>query len=546
MSKPKIAHPGLSSTFTGVYPNPSDNEIWQFRGIKFGVIPARFNQSILNEKFAEQYDATTYGPKCPHTNFPIRMEDALIGVTPDLATHQAHIFDEFECLNLNITTPAHVHRGSSLPVMLYIHGGGGHSGANSDWWNDGTSIVKQSIALGKPIVSVAINYRLAVLGWLGSNELRQQLGKENGCNFGMRDVHTGIEWVSKYIAPFGGDPSNITIYGESAGAQAVHSQISSLLPSYFSRAILQSMTLGTPVMSNPQTVEEKSWVYDRVKDFLKVTTVKELQEVSWEDLVEAYKTSDPRYGFGEVGMIDEEFYTESWRDRLQFAGGKGELLLGTTGNEQSVTAIVLLQYPKVETKPTAQTMIDNLKAAASPTKVDALLEAYDITSATTPEDVVERMLQWCGDYMFYAPANWISGHAKKHGVKVHEYGFEQAQPFGGIFKGVPSHSLDLAYIHGDPSVFSALPTAVKELAVQKEFQSTWIDFAYGELKWPSEKVKLFGPDGKVETVDEEVFLRDWRKGKAFSAINDFDDGEKSKLVFIVITHLGQLMGTTTT
>jgi len=95
-------------------------------------------------------------PKCPHFNLPIRMEDALIGVHPEVASHQAHDFDEWNCLNLNITIPATARNGSKLPVMLNIHGGGNHSGANSDWWNDGASIVKRSIELGKPIVHVGI------------------------------------------------------------------------------------------------------------------------------------------------------------------------------------------------------------------------------------------------------------------------------------------------------------------------------------------------------------------------------------------------------
>jgi len=84
------------------------------------------------------------------------MEDALIAVPLHLASHAEDIFDEFNCLNLNITTPANVKIGSDLPVLLYIHGGGHHSGANSDWWCDGTSIVRQSIKLGKPIVMVTI------------------------------------------------------------------------------------------------------------------------------------------------------------------------------------------------------------------------------------------------------------------------------------------------------------------------------------------------------------------------------------------------------
>lgn len=95
-------------------------------------------------------------PKCPQPTFPTRMEDALIGIPIGLANHAEDVFDEFECLNLNITSPAESNEASQLPVMIYIHGGGGFSGANSDWWSDGSSIVAESIKIGKPIVMVAI------------------------------------------------------------------------------------------------------------------------------------------------------------------------------------------------------------------------------------------------------------------------------------------------------------------------------------------------------------------------------------------------------
>lgn len=84
------------------------------------------------------------------------MEDGLIGLPREKASHAEDIFDEFNCLNLNITTPDGSNKNSKLPVMVYIHGGGGWSGANSDWWCDGKSIVKQSMRIGKPVVHVAI------------------------------------------------------------------------------------------------------------------------------------------------------------------------------------------------------------------------------------------------------------------------------------------------------------------------------------------------------------------------------------------------------
>jgi carboxylesterase type B len=73
-----------------------------------------------------------------------------------VGSHSEDIFDEFNCLNLNITTPAGAKEGDDLPVMVYIHGRGGFSGSNGNWWCDGGSIVKRSIEIGKPIVMVAI------------------------------------------------------------------------------------------------------------------------------------------------------------------------------------------------------------------------------------------------------------------------------------------------------------------------------------------------------------------------------------------------------
>lgn len=101
---------------------------------------------------------TNYRPKFPQPHFPLRLEDGLIGLPYGLASHSPDIFDEFNCLNLNITTPAGINSDSDRPVMVYIHGGGGFSGSNGDWWCDGASLVKRSIEIGKPIVAVAIKY----------------------------------------------------------------------------------------------------------------------------------------------------------------------------------------------------------------------------------------------------------------------------------------------------------------------------------------------------------------------------------------------------
>ena len=81
------------------------------------------------------------------------MEDALIGIPApiDPAT-----FDEFNCLNLNINIPAGTKAGDDLPVMVYVHGGGGFSGSNADWWCDGGSMVKRSVEIGRKVIVIAV------------------------------------------------------------------------------------------------------------------------------------------------------------------------------------------------------------------------------------------------------------------------------------------------------------------------------------------------------------------------------------------------------
>ncbi len=88
---------------------------------------------------------------------PTRLEGVLIGVPPRYVPQNAEdIFDEFECLNLNITTPVKARDGNDFPVLVYFHGGGGFSGSNSDWWCDPSGIVSKSVTMEKPVVVVTI------------------------------------------------------------------------------------------------------------------------------------------------------------------------------------------------------------------------------------------------------------------------------------------------------------------------------------------------------------------------------------------------------
>jgi len=226
------------------------SDIVQFRGIPFADIPARFRQSILRTTLPQvPYDATQPGPTCPHTE-ALPFPDFWTGPLPPdgilLSKPQA---DEFKCLNLNITAPlSAIQGGKDVPVLVFIHGGAFMVGSSSIQVAgreiyDGLRLVEASIALGRPLVVVTINYRVGPLGFLASSALEaynKSFGEPVG-NYGLHDQRQALEWVSNFIGGFGGDPEMITIQGGSAGGASCHFQ-AQFRDTKIKRAILSSGT----------------------------------------------------------------------------------------------------------------------------------------------------------------------------------------------------------------------------------------------------------------------------------------------------------------
>eukprot|EP01084_Bolivina_argentea_P112646 200889_1 len=205
--------------------------VYSFYGIQYGTVPLRFAPAQLNEsKWNGIYDGTRFGDVC--------MQVIILDVMPPQQMSE-------DCLFLNIYTQKPSNTGTLLPVMFFIHGGGFMTGAGSDSTYYGVNIVGK----GKDFVYVSINYRLGPFGFL-SNE---QLFKENanwksygGLN-GLYDQIQALNWVKKYISDYGGNPNQITIFGESAGGLSVCMLlISPLAKGLFSRAIIESGACNGP------------------------------------------------------------------------------------------------------------------------------------------------------------------------------------------------------------------------------------------------------------------------------------------------------------
>ncbi len=175
-------------------------------------------------KWSAPRDATGFGLICPQ---PPRLATA-----PRAPWRRGQTQSE-DCLYLNVFTP---HGGKHLPVMVWIHGGAHRFGSGSGPLYDGTHFAKDGVIL------VSINYRLGLLGYFAHPALMKAAAPDAPLgNYGQMDQIAALQWVQRNIAAFGGDPANVTVFGESAGGSSILYMLAT--PSakgLFAKAIVES------------------------------------------------------------------------------------------------------------------------------------------------------------------------------------------------------------------------------------------------------------------------------------------------------------------
>ncbi len=203
----------------------SQNSVCVYKGIPFAAPPLgdlrwKPPQPVVPWQGVRQADCCP--AQCWQTPYPA----GLVYTTADLPMSE-------DCLYLNVWTRAA--EGDKRPVMVWIHGGAWTRGCSDMDQYDGAALAR------KGVVVVTVNYRLGVFGFLAHPELSAESGRDASGNYAILDQIAALEWVQKHIGAFGGDPANVTIFGESAGAWSVNVlQASPLAKGLFHRAIGQS------------------------------------------------------------------------------------------------------------------------------------------------------------------------------------------------------------------------------------------------------------------------------------------------------------------
>lgn len=194
-----------------------------FRGIPYAAAPVgelRWRPPQPAPAWPGLREATRFGNDCPQPPIDDPPGPGFVNPTGE------------DCLTLNVWAPRD---GGPWPVMVWIHGGAWMMGAGSWPTYDGTAFARQGVVL------VTINYRLGRFGAFPHPALRREHGDGPWANYGLLDQIAALQWVRRNIAAFGGDPANVTVFGESAGGRAVNMLLTSpLAAGLFDKAIAQS------------------------------------------------------------------------------------------------------------------------------------------------------------------------------------------------------------------------------------------------------------------------------------------------------------------
>ncbi|KAJ5153769.1 Carboxylesterase type B [Penicillium coprophilum] len=432
-----------------------------FRSIPYATIPARFSQSVLLDHIPDHFDDrprgdfTNYGAACPQVPQPTGRGSATGGFVPG---EEPVTYDEQTCLNLTISASVKNvgnENDSSipkrlLPVLVYVHGGGmiegkGHVSA----LHDTTKMTELAAHESMDVVIVSIGYRLNWQGFIACHDLLEE-AKEKGepaFNYGLRDQRNSFLWIHKYIAGFGGDPANITAFGESGGAVSLFMHACSDVP-LFSRVILQS---GSPNAIGSSTLDELDAYYHRLLSYLGVAgetraeRLKALREVPVSRLIDFIRdnkitTMKPFFG-PESEFFPQQPFWANQGEILSNCSWIDEIMIGDDSFEGAILS--------VPTKDILSNMyIERVCSILGEESGRRVLDAYDIHDGMDEGLFWQHVMVIMGDLIFSEPTHAAAVAVARGGrQRLYRWQFGLPNPFpGSVFSyNMGHHFVELMY-----------------------------------------------------------------------------------------------------
>jgi para-nitrobenzyl esterase len=421
-----------------------------FKGIPFAAPPVndlRWKAPQPAKAWAGIRKADNYAPGCMQDPSMVKMVGASVSVAED-------------CLYLNVWTAAKT-AGEKRPVMVWIHGGAFVGGMTGTPMFDGTKFAQKSVVL------VSIAYRLGVFGFMAHPELSRESGKGSG-TYGIQDMIAGLQWVKNNIAQFGGDPTRVTIFGESAGGIAVG--MLSAAPAakgLFQRAISESGgSFAPPRISNEagQNVPTLKLAESNGESFLKKLGAADIRAARALPAEQIQKAAGGGMGSGssfwpvaDGNIIPGDPYELYGKGRFNDT----PILVGTNSNEGGL-------FSRGPVTPAA---FEKQIQSGYGERADVILRAYphstDAEASRASADVFR-------EFAFAWPTwAWARMQSQKGKGKAFVYYYDHrtpASPDGA------NHAAEVTYVFGNLGGPGSTPSP-EDLALSDLIRSYWINFA---------------------------------------------------------------------
>jgi para-nitrobenzyl esterase len=450
----------------------ADAKIRVYKGIPFATPPVgklRWQPPQPAASWEGVRKATEFGARCMQGNIFSDMVFRDNGPSED-------------CLYLNVWTPTSS-PSEHLPVMVWIYGGGFQAGAASEPRQDGESLAR------KGVVVVSFNYRLGIFGFFSHPELAKESPHGASGNYGLLDQVATLQWVHDNIAAFGGDPANVTIFGESAGSISVSAHMASPLSKDLIKAAIGesgAVFMLTPPMPPASQTEEQGAHF--ATSTLGANSLDALRAKSADELLQATLKNKTDLRFWP--NVDGYFFPESPAEI--YRGGKQAhvpLLAGWNLDEQPYQGFLGKEPP------TPQAYAAKVRSQFSG-HADEILKLYP---GRTESEVKESARDLASDqFIAYSTWKWLDMQVGTGSAPVYRYHFEQAppQPPGEPSRGA-YHSADIEF------VFQALdskhlPWTDADRKLSDLMSSYWANFAKtgdpngaGLPIWPAYKASSY-------------------------------------------------------
>lgn len=469
---------------TGAVQGSTAGAVIAFKGIPYAAPPIgelRWKPPRPVQSWREVRQATAHGADCMQEPFP--GDEAPLGVTP-----------AEDCLYINVWRPAA--ESKKLPVMVWIYGGGFVNGGSSPQVYDGSEFAKSGVVL------VSFNYRLGHFGFFAHPALSaEQPGGLHG-NYGLMDQIAALEWVQRNIAAFGGDPDNVTIFGESAGGISVNTLLTTpLARGLFHKAIVESgggrrMLRMRALRGGEDSAEAVGLRFAKHYGIegSDAPALARLRAIPAEQLkLDMRRIGDANYVGGPI--LDGQIVLGEPAELFAKGGaGRVPVMLGATNND--------LGFLQAKTLEDLYAMFGDKAAAAR--------AVYNPNDGVEFTQVLKRV---AGDQMMVEPARHIARVLAAKGHPVYHFRFSYvAESMRKQWLGAP-HATEIPYVFKTLAARYGRDSTANDAAMAKAMHEYWVSFAKagkpstkGAPEWPryeakSDMILDFTNEGPVARPD---------------------------------------------